>query len=121
MSSHVKRTNADMPVQLAGALRASAAGRISLEIDLEGQGLSTPSLVGSVTGAGTVTAENIEVSGLDPNAIDAVINALEFDRGLASNPGRVTQMTTGGLEYGKRKIPWPLARSVSSVGRAQLA
>jgi uncharacterized protein involved in outer membrane biogenesis len=121
LRSHVKLTNADIPVLLAGALRAPAAGRISLEADLEGQGLSPASLVGSVTGAGTVTAENIEVSGLDPGAIDAAINALEFDRGLASNPGRVTQIVNGGLDVGKLKIPLATTPIVIADGRAQLA
>ncbi len=121
LRSHVKLTNADMPVLLAGALRTPAAGRISLEADLEGQGLSPASLVGSVTGAGTVTAENIDVSGLDPGAIDAVINALEFDRGLASNPGRVTQIANSGLDAGKLKIALATAPIVIADGRAQLA
>src|SRR5258705_8279914 len=98
-----------MPVLLAGALRTPATGRISLEADLEGQGLSPASLVGSVTGAGTMTAENIEVSGLDPGATDAVINPLEFDRGLPSNPGRVPQFPNSGLVPGKLKIPLPTA------------
>jgi len=88
---------------------------------LEGQGLSPASLVGSVTGAGTVTAENIDVSGLDPGAIDAVINALEFDRGLASNPGRVTQIANSGLDAGKLKIALATAPIVIADGRAQLA
>ena len=121
LRSHVKLTNADMPVLLAGALRLPAAGRISLEADLQGQGLSPASLVGSVAGAGTMTAENIEVSGLDPTAIDAVINALEFDRGLASNPGRVAQIANGGLDAGKLKIPSAAAPIVIADGRAQLA
>jgi uncharacterized protein involved in outer membrane biogenesis len=121
LHSHVKLTNADMPVLLAGALRAPASGRISLEADLEGQGLSPASLVGSVTGAGTVTAENIEVSGLDPSAIDAAITALEFDRGLASNAGRVTQIANSGLDAGKLKIPFATAPIVVADGRAQLA
>jgi uncharacterized protein involved in outer membrane biogenesis len=121
LRSHVKLTNADMPVLLAGALRVPAAGRISAEADLEGQGLSPASLVGSITGAGTVTAENIEVSGLDPSAIDAVITALEFDRGLASNPARVTQIANGGLDAGKLKIPLATAPIVIADGRAQFA
>jgi len=121
LRSHIKLTNADMPVLLAGALRLPAAGRISLEADLQGQGLSPASLVGSVAGAGTVTAENIEFSGLDPTAIDAVINALEFDRGLASNPGRVAQIANGGLDAGKLKIPSATAPIVIADGRVQLA
>jgi uncharacterized protein involved in outer membrane biogenesis len=121
LHSHVKLTNADMPALLAGALRAPAAGRISLEADLEGQGLSPASLVGSVTGGGTVTAENIEVSGLDPRAIDAVITALEFDRGLVSNPARVAQIANGGLDAGRLKTALATGPIVIADGRAQLA
>jgi uncharacterized protein involved in outer membrane biogenesis len=121
LHSHVKLTNADMPVLLAGALRGPAAGRVSLEADLEGQGLSPASLVGSVTGAGTVTAENIEVSGLDPTAIDTAIKALEFDRGLASNPARVSQIASWGLDGGKLKIAFATAPIVIADGRAELA
>jgi large subunit ribosomal protein L24 len=119
--SHVKLTNADMPVLLAGALRVPAAGRISLEADLQGQGLSPASLIGSLTGAGTATAENIEVSGLDPAVIDAVINALETDRGLASNSARVTQIANGVLDAGKLRVPFATAPIVIADGRAQLA
>jgi AsmA-like C-terminal region/AsmA family len=118
--SRLKLTNADMPVLLAGALRGPAAGRISLEGDLQGQGLSPASLVGSLTGAGTATAENIEVSGLDPTAIDAVLNALEMDRGLASNAPRVTQIANGLLDAGKLKIPLATAPIIIADGRAQL-
>jgi uncharacterized protein involved in outer membrane biogenesis len=121
LRSRVKLTNADMPTLLGGALRVPGAGRISLEADLQGQGLSPASLVGSVTGSGSVRAENLEISGLDPNAADAVINALEFDRGLASNPVRVTQIANGGLDAGKLKIPFATAPVVIADGRAQLA
>jgi hypothetical protein len=121
LRSNVKLTNADLPALLAGVLRAPAAGRISLEADLQAEGLSPASLVGSVTGTGTATAENIEISGLDPNATDAVINALEFDRGLASNGGRVTQIANGALDVGRLRIPFATAPIVIADGRAQLA
>ena len=120
LHSHVKLTNADMPVLLAGALRAPAAGRVSLEAELQGQGLSPASLVGSVTGAGTVRAENIEVSGLDPTAIGVAIKALESDRSLATNPARLSQTASTGLDLGKLKIPLATTPIVIADGRAQL-
>src|SRR5262249_10281973 len=61
------------------------------------------------------------VSGLDPSAIDAVINALEMDRGLASNPARVSQIANGVLDSGKLKVPFATAPIVIADGRAQLA
>src|SRR5262249_2682239 len=64
LRSHVKVANADIPVLLAGVLRVPAAGRLTLEAELQGQGLSPASLVGFLTGSGTLTAENFEVAGL---------------------------------------------------------
>jgi len=120
LRSHVKLSNADMPALLAGALRVPATGRISLEADLEGQGLSPASLVGAIKGSGKVTAENIEIAGLDPTAIDAVLNAMEVDRGLAGNPGRVGQIANAGLDVGKLKIASAAAPIVIADSRAQL-
>jgi hypothetical protein len=77
-------------------------------------------LAGAVKGAGTVTAENVEIAGLDPAAIDAVINALENDRGLVGNPGRVNQIANAGLDAGKLRIPFAAAPIVIADGRAQL-
>jgi hypothetical protein len=121
LRSHLKVSNADMPVLLAGALRVPAAGRLSFETDMQGQGLSPASLVGSITGAGTLTAENFEIAGLDPNAADVVLNALEADRGLAGNPARVTQIANTGLDAGKLKIASVTTPIVIADGRAQLA
>lgn len=120
LHTHVKVANADMPVLLAGALRVPASGRLSLEAELQGQGLSPASLVGSISGSGSLTAENVEVAGLDPNAIDVVLYALENDRGLASNPGRVTQIAGTALDVGKLKMASVTTPIVLADGRAQL-
>ena len=121
LRSRVKLSNADIPMLLAGALRVPAAGRISFEADLQGQGLSPASLAGAIKGTGTVTAANVEIAGLDPRAIDAVINALEVDRGLAGNSTRVTQIANTGLDAGKLRIPSVTAPIIIADGRAQLA
>jgi uncharacterized protein involved in outer membrane biogenesis len=120
LRSHVKLSNADVPGLLAGALRVPASGRISLDVELEGQGLSPASLVGAVKGAGTVTAEHVEIAGLDPTAIDAVINALENDRGLVGNPARVAQIANARLDAGKLMIPFAAAPITVADGHAQL-
>jgi large subunit ribosomal protein L24 len=120
LHTNVKVANADMPVLLAGALRVPAAGRLSLEAELQGQGLSPASLVGSVSGSGSLTAENFEVAGLDPNALDVTLHALENDRGLAGNPGRVAQIAGTALDVGKLKIASVTTPIVLADGRAQL-
>jgi uncharacterized protein involved in outer membrane biogenesis len=120
LQSHFKLNNADLPVLLAGALHVPASGRISLETELQGQGLSPASLVGAVKGAGTVATEHVEISGLDPTAIDAAINAIENDRALVGNPARVAQVANAGLDTGKLRIPFAAAPIVIADGRAQL-
>jgi hypothetical protein len=107
-------------VLLAGALRVPAAGRLSLEAEMQGQGLSPASLVGSITGNGSLTAENFEIGSLDPNAADAVLNALEADHGLAGNPARIAQIASTGLDAGKLKIASMTTPIVIADGRAQL-
>jgi uncharacterized protein involved in outer membrane biogenesis len=113
-------SSADLPALFAGALRVPAAGRLSLEAEMQGQGLSPASLVGSLNGSGTLTAENFEISGLDPGAADAVLNALEADRGLAGNAARVTQIANAGLDAGKLKIGSLTTPILIADGRAQL-
>ncbi len=120
LHTHVKMANADMPALLAGALRVPASGRLSLEAELQGQGLSPASLVGSVSGGGSLTAENVEVAGLDPNSLDVTLYALENDHGLAANPARVAQIAGTALDAGKMKIASVTTPIVLADGRAQL-
>jgi hypothetical protein len=120
LKSHVKLTNADLPVLLAGVLRVPAVGRISLETEVQGQGLSAASLVGALKGSGTVTAEHVEIAGLNPTAIDAVIGALERDRGLGANPARVAEIAVAGLDAGRLGMPFAVAPIMIADGRAQV-
>jgi large subunit ribosomal protein L24 len=120
LHSHVKLVNADVPALFAGALRAPAAGRISLDTEVQGQGLSPASLVGALTGTGTLTAERLELAGLDPTAVDAVIRAMDNDRGLGANPGRIAEIASAGLDVGRLRVPSVTAPIVIADGRAQV-
>lgn len=77
-------------------------------------------MVGSLKGTGTVTVEQVEIAGLDPTAIDAVIGALGRDRALASNPGRVNDIANAGLDRGRLRLPFAAAPLAITDGRAQL-
>jgi len=120
LQSHVRLTNADLPVLLAGALRVPVAGRISLDAEAQGQGLSAASLVGALKGTGTVTAEHVEISGLDPAAIGVATGAMEHDRNLAGNPARVTEIANTGLDAGRLKLPFAAAPILIAEGAAQV-
>jgi hypothetical protein len=121
LHSHFKVANAEMLALLTGVLRVPATGRLTLEAELQGQGLSPASLVGSLTGSGTLTADNVEVAGLNPNAADTVLNALENDRTLANNSTRVAQIASAALDAGKLKIAFVTTPVIIADGRAQLS
>ena len=118
MTSHVKLTNANISSLFAGALRVPATGRISLDVDAEGQGLSAASLIGALKGSGAVAIEQAEIGGLDPAAIDAVILALERDRSLSANPGRMTDIANARLDAGRLRMPLAVtALTIADGGR----
>ncbi len=120
LHSHVKLTGADAPVLLGSVLHVPAAGRLSLEAEFQGQGLSPASLVGSANGTGTLAVENFEVGGLDPGAIDTVLKNLDADHGLAANSAKVAQIAGTALDAGKLKIASITTPIVIADGRAQL-
>jgi large subunit ribosomal protein L24 len=120
LQSHARLSNADLPALLAGALRVPASGRISLDVEAQGQGLSPASLMGALKGTGTATVERVEVVNLDPMAIDTVLVALDRDRGLTGNPARVADLASAGLDAGKLKLPFAAAPIAIANGRAQL-
>jgi uncharacterized protein involved in outer membrane biogenesis len=119
LQSHVKLVNADLATLLAGIARAPVTGRASIEVEMQGQGLSPASLAGGLTGGGLATIENVEIGGLDPAAIDAAISAV--DRGLAVNPARIGDIVNTGLDAGKLRLPFAAAVVAIADGRMQLA
>jgi hypothetical protein len=119
LNSHVKLTNADLPVLFAGALRASTVGRISLDAEAQGQGLSAASLVGALKGSGTVT-EHVEITGLDPTAIIQRHRRLERSRPRRQSgarwPDRCCRTTRAGSGCPSRQ-----RRSRSPTGARKLS
>src|SRR5262249_41023743 len=51
---------------------APVTGRMTIQVQAEGTGLSPAALIGSLTGAGSVTLDGGQISGLDPKSFDAV-------------------------------------------------
>jgi large subunit ribosomal protein L24 len=119
LQSHVKLVNADLAALLAGVARAPVAGRISVDAEMQGQGMSPASLVGALKGSGLATVENVEIGGLDPGAMDAAIVAV--DRGLAINSTRLVDIVNAGLDNGRLRVPFAAAPMVIADGRVQLA
>ena len=118
IGSHVKLVNADLGAVLA-ATHAPAAGRLSLDAEVQGQGLSAASLVGGLSGGGIMTLENVEIAGLDPAAINAAISAV--DRGLAINAGRIAEIVNASLNSGRLRVPFATAPITIAEGRVRVS
>jgi uncharacterized protein involved in outer membrane biogenesis len=118
IDSHIKLVNADLAAVLA-ATHAPATGRLSLDAEVQGQGLSAASLVGGLAGGGIVTLENVEIGGLDPAAINAAIGAV--DRGLAINAGRIADIVNASLNSGRLRVPFATAPITVADGRVRVS
>jgi uncharacterized protein involved in outer membrane biogenesis len=119
LQTHFKLVNGDLAALLGGVAHVPVAGRISIDAEMQGQGLSPASLVGGLKGSGLATVENVEIGGLDPAAMDAAITAV--DRGLAINSGRLVDIVNAGLDNGRLRVPFAAAPIVIADGRAQVA
>jgi uncharacterized protein involved in outer membrane biogenesis len=118
IDSRIKLVNADLGAVLA-ATHAPATGRLSLDAEVQGQGLSAASLVGGLAGGGVVTLENVEIAGLDPAAIGAAIAAV--DRGLAINAGRIADIVNASLNSGRLRLPFAAAPITVAEGRLRVS
>ena len=99
----VSLVNADLAALLPRAAGGRAFGRVTLQFDASGTGLSPAALVGGLQGQGTATAENLLLAGIDPNAIDAAARAAE--RGVALDGVRIGDVVRTALDGGRLNIP----------------
>lgn len=77
-------------------------GRLGLQFDVEGMGLSPKALIGSLAGNGTVSLERASVSGLDPRVFPTVMRAA--DRGLQLEPAKIRDAVTPWIDSGALEI-----------------
>jgi large subunit ribosomal protein L24 len=96
-------TDADAAALIAAGARPPIGGRLTLQIDAEGSGLSPASLMGSLRGAGTVTLEGAQLAGLDPKAFDTVTASV--DRGTTVDAAKIRDMMEAALNAGRLQAP----------------
>lgn len=92
----------DAAAVLAGEGRAAVAGRLALQVEVDGAGLSPAALLGSLTGTGTATLTAGEIAGFDPRTFDVVIGAV--DQGLAIDAAKVRDIVTAALDRGSLRV-----------------
>jgi uncharacterized protein involved in outer membrane biogenesis len=99
----VSLVGADATAIWLGDGRPAISGRLGLSAELEGNGLSPASLVGSLTGAGTIALEDAQIAGLDPRAFSAAVSAA--DKGMAIDTPRVRDIVATMLDGGALAVP----------------
>jgi len=109
----------DAATLLPGEGKPAVNGRIGLQAEIEGNGLSPASLIGSLNGAGTVTLEDAQISGLDPKAFNAAIRSV--DQGLAVDAPRIREIVATVLDGGRLAVPRLDAAVTINAGQARIA
>ena len=110
--------NADASAVLPSEGRPVIAGRIGLQAEFEGSGLSAASLVGSLKGAGLITLEDAQISGLDPKAFNAAIRAA--DQAAAVDAAKIRDIVATVLDGGALAVPRLDAPFTLSAGQARV-
>ncbi len=116
--ARVSLANANLSGLMPRAPSGQATGRVSFQFDAQGAGLSPATLIGALQGAGTATAENLQISGLDPKAIDAAMLAAE--RGVPLDAVRIGDVVRSALDAGKLHIPVATGTIAIRAGRVVL-
>ena len=80
--------------------------------------MSPATLIGALQGAGTATAENLQISDLDPKAIDSAMLAAE--RGVPLDAIRIGDVVRSALDAGKLHIPVATGTIAIRAGRVVL-
>ena len=100
---HLGLEDVDSAVLVAPlSVRAPPTGRVSLSLDLIGNGRSPQTLVQSLSGQGTLSLKALEIPGADPSAIDAVL--ADTTAGAPPDDRRTAQMFDRALQRGPLKL-----------------
>lgn len=93
----------DAAAVIPSGARPPVTGRLALTVEGDGTGLSPATLMGALSGSGTVTLTDGQIAGFDPKAFDVVIRAA--DQGLPVDAGRVRDIVAPALERGSLGVP----------------
>jgi large subunit ribosomal protein L24 len=78
------------------------AGRTSLQMTLMSRGRSVAALAGALSGSGTMTLESVDISGLDPRALEVAVRA--SDAGQVTDDNKLKQIVAAVLAAGNLSV-----------------
>jgi len=110
--------NADLSALMPRNALGQVAGQVTLELAVQGTGLSPAALVGALSGTGTATVDSLQISGFDPRAIESALRAAE--RGVSLDVVRIGDVVRTALDAGRLNVPAMSGAIVVETGRAAL-
>jgi uncharacterized protein involved in outer membrane biogenesis len=113
-----KILNADAAALLGDEGRPAIAGRLGLEAEFDGSGLSPASLIGSLKGTGLITLEDAQIANLDPKAFGAAVRAA--DQGAALDAAKIRDVVATVLDGGALALPRLDAPFTINAGQARI-
>ncbi len=116
--ARINLANADAAALLPNDGKAAVNGRLGLSAEVEGSGLSPASLIGSLKGAGAITLEDAQLTGLDPKAFNAAMRAV--DQGVAVDARKIQDIATTMMDGGYLAVPRLDAAVTVSAGQARI-
>jgi hypothetical protein len=120
LAAHAQISLANADMAALNALPWRGAGRLSLQVEAKATGLSPATLLGDLSGTGTLSVEGAQFSGLDPAAINAAIAAVDKGPGPV-DAGKIGDLVTTTLDAGKLNIPSASGTINIASGRARIS
>jgi large subunit ribosomal protein L24 len=118
MRARVALVGADAAALVPREGKAPLSGRIGLQANVEGAGLSPASLIGSLQGAGAIALEDAQIANLDSKAFNAAIRAAE--QSAAVDAARVHDVVATILDGGRLAVPRLDAAVTINAGQASI-
>jgi large subunit ribosomal protein L24 len=112
-------TGADAAMVIPGGRRPPITGRIGLQLELDGTGLSPRALIGSLGGTGSVSLEGAQFAGLDPKAFAAATKMA--DQGLAVDLAKARDIVAPALASGNLTVAHAETAVTVAAGEARLS
>jgi large subunit ribosomal protein L24 len=115
-NGRLRLSNADAATLLANEGKAAVMGRVALEIDVEGIGLSPQSLIGSLHGNGLVSISHAQFAALNPKIFETATRAADQSEGIDMK--KIGEAATRALDSGTLSIP--SAEGVITIANGQI-
>jgi hypothetical protein len=120
LAAHAQISLAKADMAALNALPWRGVGRLSFQVEAKATGLSPATLLGDLSGTGTLSVEGAQFSGLDPAAINAAIAAVDKGPGPV-DASKIGDLVTTTLDAGKLNIPSASGTINITSGRARIS